>query len=394
MAAGVQRKSALVRAVALPGGSTKSGYIRERVSNLLAPGFPGVAPVAPPDPKKVAKNAVTDLLAGFKSRPKVVKDAMYAPPPEVRRFGAETGPPARAQNLADKTIESRAASRALPWGDASLADGRQDKYSMAEEQHRNERHLPSLKGKERAFEPPAPAPPPWRPAAGPDPKPASVLRQTLSSDDVQPLPKPRPPPAPAARPPANRALARSTSTQNPLIASFSDGAHSKIINRHPLDPVRDHVARSDYVFRPFVPRVLKAGTFKVVLIVDAREGGHTLASRLELVRLLEGQGVRADRKQLCLGDMLWVARPVDASGIETGEDDVVLDAIIERKRLDDLTTSIKDGRYASQKVSPSLELELEPRNYENKVLMSCLDLPTGSHQRFGYYSAHLPHREL
>lgn len=52
--------------------------------------------------------------------------------------------------------------------------------------------------------------------------------------------------------------------------------------------------------------------------------------------------------------MLWVARRVDASGRPTGKDDVVLDAIVERKRLDDLCTSIKDGRYTEQKVSDRL----------------------------------------
>jgi hypothetical protein len=103
------------------------------------------------------------------------------------------------------------------------------------------------------------------------------------------------------------------------------------------------------VFQPFTPRTLSPGRFKVVLVIDMREGGKDRDARLELVEALRRHGVEVERRTLWLGDMIWVARPVGAQG-PLGLDDVVLDSIVERKRLDDLTHSIKDGRYASQKV--------------------------------------------
>lgn len=72
---------------------------------------------------------------------------------------------------------------------------------------------------------------------------------------------------------------------------------------------------------------------------------------------MEGEGVPCERRMLPLGDMLWVAkrwdferdRPAEGAG-GSGNGDVVLDAIVERKRLDDLCSSIIDGRYVGQKV--------------------------------------------
>lgn len=63
-------------------------------------------------------------------------------------------------------------------------------------------------------------------------------------------------------------------------------------------------------------------------------------------------GVKTEKRMLSLGDMIWVARRKDGgAGGRGGAGDVVLDAVVERKRLDDLVGSIKDGRYVGQKVS-------------------------------------------
>lgn len=87
------------------------------------------------------------------------------------------------------------------------------------------------------------------------------------------------------------------------------------------------------------------------LIVDSREGTREAGKRVELCEKMEREGVRVDGKMMPLGDMIWVARRVDpVTKRPTGADDVVLDAIVERKRLDDLCNSIIDGRYVGQKV--------------------------------------------
>lgn len=57
-------------------------------------------------------------------------------------------------------------------------------------------------------------------------------------------------------------------------------------------------------------------------------------------------------RSLELGDALWVAKCRDAnflSRLGAEGDEVVLDYIVERKRLDDLISSVKDGRFHEQK---------------------------------------------
>ena len=47
------------------------------------------------------------------------------------------------------------------------------------------------------------------------------------------------------------------------------------------------------------------------------------------------------------GDALWLARP--KRGVSQPESEYVLNALVERKSLDDLGSSIKDQRYMKQK---------------------------------------------
>lgn len=63
---------------------------------------------------------------------------------------------------------------------------------------------------------------------------------------------------------------------------------------------------------------------------------------------LRQKGIPVDQRALQLGDVLWVAR----SSTKRGEyAEVAVDAILERKRMDDLCGSVKDGRFHDQKVS-------------------------------------------
>jgi crossover junction endonuclease MUS81 len=93
-----------------------------------------------------------------------------------------------------------------------------------------------------------------------------------------------------------------------------------------------------------------AQEYDIVLLVDNREqfahgpsGGRTAGVAEGMTRLAQ-RGVTAELRQLPIGDALWVAR--------TRRDPArqfCLDWVVERKRLDDLESSIKDSRYKQQK---------------------------------------------
>jgi len=94
------------------------------------------------------------------------------------------------------------------------------------------------------------------------------------------------------------------------------------------------------VFAPFEPTVLRSGQYTVELILDNREV-RSKTDREYLQNNLITAGVTPTTRGLQVGDALWVAR--------SGNREFVLDFIVERKRLDDLVSSIKDGRFHEQK---------------------------------------------
>lgn len=98
-------------------------------------------------------------------------------------------------------------------------------------------------------------------------------------------------------------------------------------------------------FDPEDAIVFPAGAFDIILILDAREI-ESKSTRDNFSEALRDRGVHVETRALRLGDMLWIARRRDGLGGE--EDECVLDYVVERKRLDDLCTSIKDGRYNEQ----------------------------------------------
>ena len=91
--------------------------------------------------------------------------------------------------------------------------------------------------------------------------------------------------------------------------------------------------------------VWPAGSFEVVLILDTREV-ESRKHRDNFAETLLQKGVKIEQRALRLADMCWIARKLDGLGGE--EDECVLDYVAERKRLDDLCGSIKDGRYTEQ----------------------------------------------
>uniref|UniRef100_A0A8C9JSM6 Crossover junction endonuclease MUS81 n=1 Tax=Panthera tigris altaica TaxID=74533 RepID=A0A8C9JSM6_PANTA len=92
---------------------------------------------------------------------------------------------------------------------------------------------------------------------------------------------------------------------------------------------------------------LRPGEYRVLLCVDigeAKGAGHRQELLLELQRLRVTHTVR----KLHVGDFVWVAQETEP-GDPARPGELVLDHIVERKRLDDLNSSIMDGRFHEQK---------------------------------------------
>ncbi|KAI0593891.1 hypothetical protein F4775DRAFT_469072 [Biscogniauxia sp. FL1348] len=101
----------------------------------------------------------------------------------------------------------------------------------------------------------------------------------------------------------------------------------------------------------FRPIRLAPGSFTVHLVLDVREV-RAKTDRDYMQDELAKRGVKPIMRSLELGDALWIAKCHDPNFLSrTGSegDEVVLDWIVERKRLDDLIGSIKDGRFHEQK---------------------------------------------
>ncbi|KAI0486560.1 hypothetical protein F4859DRAFT_373939 [Xylaria cf. heliscus] len=101
----------------------------------------------------------------------------------------------------------------------------------------------------------------------------------------------------------------------------------------------------------FRPIRVAPGTFTVHLVLDVREI-RAKTDRDYMQQELTKKGVQPIMRALELGDALWVAKCHDPNFLSRAGsegDEVVLDWIVERKRLDDLIGSIRDGRFHEQK---------------------------------------------
>lgn len=101
----------------------------------------------------------------------------------------------------------------------------------------------------------------------------------------------------------------------------------------------------------FAPIRLLPGSFSVHLLLDVREV-RAKTDRDYMQEELAKQGVKAIMRSLEVGDAQWIAKCNDPSLLSrhgAEGDEIVLDWIVERKRLDDLIGSIKDGRFHEQK---------------------------------------------
>ena len=101
----------------------------------------------------------------------------------------------------------------------------------------------------------------------------------------------------------------------------------------------------------FEPFRIAPGTFTVELVLDNREV-RSKTDRDYIQEELRNRGIQPIVKSMEVGDALWVAKckdPLLLSRLGEEGDEIVLDYIVERKRLDDLVSSIKDGRFQEQK---------------------------------------------
>ncbi|OAX78871.1 hypothetical protein ACJ72_06817 [Emergomyces africanus] len=101
----------------------------------------------------------------------------------------------------------------------------------------------------------------------------------------------------------------------------------------------------------FTPITLPSDRFTVELVLDNREI-RSVKDRDYIANELFKKGITPIVRPLEVGDVLWVAKCKDPTFLARhGEegDEVMLDWIVERKRLDDLIGSIKDGRFHEQK---------------------------------------------
>jgi crossover junction endonuclease MUS81 len=112
-------------------------------------------------------------------------------------------------------------------------------------------------------------------------------------------------------------------------------------------------------FNPDQATIFPAGSYEVVMVLDTREI-ESKSSRDNFSEAIRSKGINVETRALRLGDVLWIARKRDGLGGE--EDECVLDYVVERKRLDDLCHSIKDGRYTEQCVSPLLLISSSQRS--------------------------------
>lgn len=139
-------------------------------------------------------------------------------------------------------------------------------------------------------------------------------------------------------------LNQESGTSRPKLGALSAGNYSE-------SPPEETQRIDALGFSNIVPIQLQPGTFTVQLVLDSREV-RAKNDRDYIHDELAKLGVHALVRPLELGDFFWVAKctePGLLSRLGEEGDEIALDWIIERKRLDDLVGSIKDGRFQEQK---------------------------------------------
>lgn len=125
------------------------------------------------------------------------------------------------------------------------------------------------------------------------------------------------------------------------------GANAEAGPSRPISPANDAPTSFDISTATVFP----PGSYDIILVMDSRE----IKNRRDEEAICKGlrdKGIMVEVRGLRVGDVTWIARSRDPA-ITGHEKEVVLDYVVERKRLDDLCSSIRDGRYDEQKVRTS-----------------------------------------
>ena len=192
-----------------------------------------------------------------------------------------------------------------------------------------------------------------------------ALAEGITRQAPEPLPSAPSPASPAAHeqaPPSVPRLYLPPRSQVPVIDLDSDDvddiqictpAKPLTISLMDSSPI---VISSSPVPVPHVPyHILPAYSYTIHMIVDHREvRAKTVDGRITFHDALRERGVPCEGRVLELGDILWIARakphlPSEQQQAWAHMQEVVLDVVVERKRLDDLTSSLMDGRWHDQK---------------------------------------------
>jgi ERCC4-type nuclease len=80
----------------------------------------------------------------------------------------------------------------------------------------------------------------------------------------------------------------------------------------------------------------QAPSFELVMLLDNRE--FAVSTVLEVLN----PGIKVEQRSLPIGDITWIWR-------STRSDEYMAGTVVERKAIEDLSTSIKDGRYEEQR---------------------------------------------
>ncbi|XP_062821269.1 crossover junction endonuclease MUS81 [Anolis carolinensis] len=141
-----------------------------------------------------------------------------------------------------------------------------------------------------------------------------------------------------------RKTSPTTSTRSRELCALSEGEGEDRMEKEDFPRSIDKEPERELLKPQFT---LQPGQFDVVLCVDVIETTGGPASRKqELVEELRRHHVPFSVRKLHVGDFLWVAR--ERVSPATAQE-LVLDYVVERKKMPDLCSSIIDGRYREQK---------------------------------------------
>ncbi|KAJ3122993.1 Crossover junction endonuclease mus81 [Nowakowskiella sp. JEL0407] len=165
--------------------------------------------------------------------------------------------------------------------------------------------------------------------------------------------------ASAEQPPA--ALSIYTNNDHSFISSsaFSSSSSSKTTSTPTLPVLKKNTSKFSStstsaplaIFSNSCMVKITSAEFDIILVLDNREKrGRTSIQSFQ--EALNKKGVPVMTRALELGDICWVAKRKSAYGgpFEIRRvDEIMLDTLIERKTIQDLVSSIKDGRLKEQK---------------------------------------------